>query len=1044
MRSRWIIAGIIAAGGGLVLAEPAAPPGYALSEFAAAPLARNIVCFTLDEQGRVFVAESDRVGHGVADNRHHEHWLLDDLAARTVEDRVRYYRKWQDRVPGGWAWFTNQEDRVRLLLDTDADGRADTSTVFAAGFRAPEEGLGSGLLARDGLVYYTDIPNLWRFADTNHDGRADAQVALHAGFGVRTSLYGHDMHGLVWGPDDRLYWTIGDRGYHVRTHEGRLLAAGGARAAFRCEPDGSNLEVFYYGLRNPQELAFDDAGRLFTVDNNSDAGDRARITYLLEGGDTGWNMRYQTLGGDNTRGPWSQERLWHVAHSNQPAWIVPPVAHLTSGPSGLAFDPGCLPAPWQAGFLICDFRGGSSGSSVTWFQLTPQGAGFALGRHAPLLSDVLATDVEFAPDNRIFVSDWINGWSAEGQGRLLVLQPINEAERAEGRRVAELLRTGFAGRTDADLLAMLADRDYRIRSRAHIELAARRQPAPLIDVLRTATDTRARRHALWALGIQGRRGVAAAWPPLVDTLTAADPILRAEACRMLADGGHVAPALIERIRDPDPHVRALAAIAVGKLRLTAARDALLAAVLENDDRDPWLRHALVMGLAGAVEGGDLQGWTAQPRPAARRAAVLALRRQMDGRVSDFLDDPDDSIVLEAARAIHDLPLPDHLPRLAALVDTYRGVEQALIRRIVHANYTLGAAWRAGAVAGWLVRDPPLPAAMQREVVSALEDWLAPPPRDRVTGEFRRLPDRAEWKAGMGAALEPALRAISARADHPLRAEAIRLATRHGVRLDPAYYRRVVEDGQAGEPERGAALLALAQEPPPDFRAVVDRALAQGPASLRMEARRLLVTLDPVAARPVLVDAVQAAPPAEGAAALQALTGLPAEVAAPELARWLGQMTAGTFPGALQVDLLDAARAVPAPAVETAVAAWRASLPAGDELAPYRLTLTGGDAARGREVFRSDHAMCTKCHKVNGEGGSDAGPDLGGVASRRSAEERLLALVNPNAQLAPGFAAPSAMPPMGPVLSLRELRDVAAYLTSLAGPGASASAHGGSP
>ena len=332
--------------------------------------------------------------------------------------------------------------------------------------------------------------------------------------------------------------------------------------------------------------------------------------------------------------------------------------------------------------------------------------------------------------------------------------------------------------------------------------------------------------------------------------------------------------------------------------------------------------------------------------------------------------------------------------------------------------------------------------MQQEVLAALQDWIEPPPRDRVTGEFRRLPDRAEWKASMGTALEPALRAISAQADHPLRAEAIRLATRYGVRLDPAYYLRVVGDEKAGAEERGAALVALAQEPPADFRAVVDHALATGPAPLRMEARRLLVGLAPDAARGALVSAVESASAEEGAAALEAIQGLPAAASTPELVRWMEQLASGSFPAALRVDLLDAAQAAPGPAVAAAVAAWRAKLPAGDELAPYRLALAGGDAARGRQVFVSDRAQCTKCHKVNGEGGSDAGPDLGGVAGRRAPEERLLALVNPNAQLAAGFVAPSAMPAMAKVLSLRELRDVLAYLHSLSGPAAPASAHGG--
>ena len=335
---------------------------------AAEPLLANPVCFCFDEQGRILVAETYRQQKGVEDNRSHMNWLDDDLAAQTVEDRLKYFQKhMQEKLPE-WG---KEHDRIRLLEDADGDGQFEKATTFADGFNGILQGTGAGLLSWRGNVYYTCIPDLWLLRDKDGDGQAEFRKSLHYGYGVRVAFRGHDSHGLRMGPDGRIYFSIGDRGYHIQT-EGRTLARPECGAVFRCNPDGSNLEVVATGLRNPQELVFDQYGNLFTGDNNSDSGDKARWTYIPEGADIGWRMYYQYL---NDRGPWNREKIWHPPHAGQPAYVVPCITNLADGPSGLTYYPGWgLSERYQNHFFLADFRGGASNSGIRSFTVKPNGA----------------------------------------------------------------------------------------------------------------------------------------------------------------------------------------------------------------------------------------------------------------------------------------------------------------------------------------------------------------------------------------------------------------------------------------------------------------------------------------------------------------------------------------------------------------------------------------------------------------------------------------------------------------------------------------------
>src|SRR3954467_7785349 len=151
------------------------PKGFKVELFAAEPLLANPVCFTIDEKGRFFVAETFRLHAGVTDIRGHMTWLDRELASTSVEERIDYMKEFEGKRIGD---YTKESDRVRLVWDSKGDGKADKSTIFADGFNGIAEGIGAGLLAHRGNIYYADIPNLWLFRDNDRNNEADAKKSL--------------------------------------------------------------------------------------------------------------------------------------------------------------------------------------------------------------------------------------------------------------------------------------------------------------------------------------------------------------------------------------------------------------------------------------------------------------------------------------------------------------------------------------------------------------------------------------------------------------------------------------------------------------------------------------------------------------------------------------------------------------------------------------------------------------------------------------------------------------------------------------------------
>ena len=448
------------------------PANWQARLYAAEPDVANPVALYVDNRGRVFVCESFRQEKGVEDNRNHVLWLDDDLAAQTVQNRIDYIRKY---IPDAEKSYTSHDDRIRLLVDSNSDGVADQATVFADHFNQIEDGTGAGVLAYRGGVYFTCIPHLWRLRDTNGDGRADEREALESGFGVRTAFRGHDLHGLTMGPDGWLYFSIGDRGYNIKSRV--RDPASGAVFRYKLEEEVINennernsyyrdgltsapntppttpdeykrlvhqLEVVATGLRNPQELAFDDYGNLFTCDNNSDSGDKARWVAVLPGSDSGWRMYYQYL---PDRGPFNREKIWHPYDPDTtPAYIVPPVDNIADGPSGLTFYPGTgLSEHFKDRFFLADFRGNAASSGIRTFRVKPEGAFFKVDDMEQTIWNILATDIDFGPDGRIYLSDWVFGWVGENKGRVYTFEDRAARDLPITQQVQQLLKNGVGG-----------------------------------------------------------------------------------------------------------------------------------------------------------------------------------------------------------------------------------------------------------------------------------------------------------------------------------------------------------------------------------------------------------------------------------------------------------------------------------------------------------------------------------------------------------------------------------------------------------------------
>ena len=983
--------------------------------YAKQPDALNVTAIAFDEQNRLYLAETHRFDRGIEDNRRNQHWLRDEIALTSTAERLAMYEKHAAVKP--LSYYTEHSEKIRVLVDDDHDGVLDRSQLYAEGFDDPLDGTAAGIFTANGKVYFACIPHVWMLEDTNGDLKADTRKSLQEGYGISVSLSGHDLNGFTFGPDGRIYFTIGDRGYNLKTADGRHLYDQYAGAIFRMEPDGSGLEVVHSGLRNPKEIAFDQYGFAFSVDNNADMGDKARLVYLVEGADSGWNRGNQNLNNfrhaidvsGRHRIPWMEEKPWEKEANNRPAAYLPPADHISVGPSGLTYNPGTgLAQKWDNNFFICDYRGG--GSEIIAFEVEPNGAGFQLKRRETFIKGFLNTDVEFGYDGRVYASDFTGGWKTYDLGNIFVFENPEERAKPGTQQVRKLFAEGFQQRKAAELAELLRHPDQRVRQRAQFALAEDSENKDFL-IKATATDQPllTRLHGLWGLGQLARKALD---PKVNDQLRLLTKDshwrIRGQAAQALGDAGALAKspeALRPLLKDQHPNVRLLAAIALGKVA-SDHFEAFVELLADNKDTDPYLRHGAVQGLftiARATESGPemVVKLATHPSPAVRCGAVLVLRKLKHGGIANFLNDSDPSIVIETIQAINDAYIEEARPSLAKLTSFLGQSTTAIDNRIINAIFRVGGSENLKLLLT-IAKNTDLAPNIRIEALFALQRWQNPPAADPTTGKHRPLSGERSLTTHLPETTTTLNELLETTSNEVL-AEVIRATETFDLKVSPEVFLDHFTNRKNPSSIRLAVLKTLEKIKPASLEKTLTASLDDPKAEIRTNSFAALTRLAPESALKAAKTILASGKPGDQQNVYQVFATTDHPGARSVILERLRDLDAQ--PTAVHLDILEAARAQKTPELEKALAAYEAQLDPADPLSQYAVAVEGGDIAKGRTVFYNHGAaQCTRCHKgqENRLMGGVAGPHLKNVGRLHNRAYLLESLFNPNAQIAPGY------------------------------------------
>ncbi|MEX2174415.1 MAG: PVC-type heme-binding CxxCH protein [Pirellulaceae bacterium] len=832
-------------------------------------------------------------------------------------------------------------DKILVLEDTNFDGQADKTHVFADGLLIP-----TGVIPDDaGGCYVANSTELLHFKDTNGDLKADERRIVLSGFGTEDTH--HLLHTLRWGPDGCLYMNQSIYIHsHVETPHGVKRLNGGGIWRFR--PETLELDVLATGFVNSWGHHIDRWGQSFATDGAYGEG----INYVFPG------SVFVTAPG--------AKRFVAGLNPGSPKHC------------GLEIVGGRhLPPEWDGNMLTCDFRA----HRVCRFVVTEDGSGYASRQMAEVIKSshpaFRPIDVKMGPDGAIYIADWYNPIIQHGE----VDFRDERRDHTHGRiwRVTFKDRPLLDTRIPADestpkLVERLAAPEEWVRQHAKNMLKTRRNDE-LVSALTAWLDgldkndskyEHCRLEAMWA------KESSQVGPHLDRELfKSPDHRVRAAVVRRIAHElntrppadslfQHLAFAVVAKaVADKHPRVRLEGVRALSKI--SSLESVRVAALALHHPMDRWLDFAV---------------WQTM-----RDLAPVWLPAVQEGSF-DFGGNVDHLVF--ALKAVES---PDVVQPLLALLQQDK-LPPERVPGVMETIATLGGPKELGAIFDLVAApDSKLPDARKATLLTALVE-TSQLRKTKPAGDLNRVVALLDSK-------NDAVRAAAIRAAGTWKVAAAReeLAHLFDDKTAPALRAAAIDATAAyGDANARAVLSVIASSATPSL-------------ADRQSAIVALAGLDVNAAAQYAVGLLAEAPadfdPGPAVAALasrkdgpQALVkALAGKKLSPDTAKLvLRTVRAAPQPSDELIAAVQSAGGL-------AEAAWKLTPELVAELT--KEVQTTGDPARGEAIYRASANQCLKCHAIGGAGGI-VGPDMLSLGATAQIDYLLESLIVPAAKVKENF------------------------------------------